>query len=170
MTLSFIKKAQTLLQSDIPLTNFTEKITVNAHLISQIRNGQQSFEQLTLADLNQLAKYYDIYGPTTESFIDQRLFLITFVMSRPYFYNGELAIMVRNSKFQPQIWQVIITNPTTFIDSIIDHQPFYQLLSEFAEFTPAEFQQQLKRYFICNIHTILPLHCRGYRLRQTNIS
>lgn len=169
MSLSNIQKAQIILQGDLLARTIAKKVHINANLINQIRNLRMPFEKLTLTDIKQLAIYYDIYGPSIESFTEQRLFLITYMMSRTYFYNGELEIIVRDSNHRPRIFAVIITNPTEFIDSIITHHPFYQLLSEFAELPQLAFHRQIKRYFICNIHLLLQGPCQGYQLRHQTL-
>lgn len=169
MALSNIQKAKIILQGDLLAQTIAKRVHISVSLIHQIRNIQTPFEQLTLTDIEQLAMYYDIYGPSTESFTEQRLFLITYMMSRAYFYNGELEIIVRDSNHRPRIFAVIVTNPTEFIDSIITHHPFYQLLSEFAELPQLAFHRQIKRYFICNIHLLLQGTCQGYQLRHQTL-
>lgn len=163
------KKAQIILQGDLTAQSITRKVAITTNVINQIRNLTMPFEHLTLTEIEQLAAYFDIYGPSTESFTDQRLFLISYVMSRSYFYNGELEIIVRDNDHRPRIFAVIITNPIQFIDSIITHHPFYQLLTEFAELPRLAFQRQLKRHFICNIHLLVQAPCQGYQLRHQTL-
>lgn len=164
MELNIIDKANFLIQSDVESDLINQRLGYTSLPINNVRTGVLAFDQLSLLQIKQLARYYDIYGDNELAFQDLRSFLYHYVSGHEFFHNGELATCIKDMDGHPHIYAVYIINPTTFIDSIVDKHSFHDLFERVADLSKEELNKYLKRFFFCQISNFITIGCAGYKL------